>query len=47
MFEKKSVFIVNCGVGVPGIAVRKWTKCDKVVMSDFHAEVVQNAKRNC
>lgn len=46
-FVNQDVFVLNGRTGICGIALRKWTKCKSVVITDFKDEVVGNIKNNC
>ncbi len=47
MFNDKDVLELGSGVGIGGIAVKKWTKCKSITMTDYHPSVVENVVRNC
>lgn len=38
---------MGSGVGIGGITLRKWTQCNHIVMSDYHASIVENMRKNC
>lgn len=46
-FRGKDVVVLKAGVGVAGIALKKWTDCKEVVMCDTRDEVVNNMSKNC
>ena len=37
----------KAGVGLAGIALRKWTAAKDITMIDFKSEVVKNMNKNC
>ena len=46
-FKDQEVLELGSGVGIGGLAAKKWTQCKKVVMTDYHEGVVDNMKKNC
>jgi predicted nicotinamide N-methyase len=46
-FKNKDVLIFKSGVGIAGIALRKWTDAKDVTMCDFRDEVLTNMVKNC
>ena len=46
-FAGKSVLEVASGVGLAGIAVRKWSSATSITLSDLSNEVVSNIRNNC
>ncbi len=47
MFKNRKVLDLNAGVGIAGIAVYQWTKCEAVAMTETRDEVIRNINRNC
>lgn len=45
-FDGKSILELGTGVGIGGIAALKYTKCTKMVLSDYNEGVLQNAYKN-
>ena len=46
-FKDKEVLVFKAGVGLAGIALRKWTDAKEVTLCDFRDEVVRNMVKNC
>lgn len=47
IFQDKDVLELGSGVGIGGIALRKWTQANHIVMSDYHEAIISNMCKNC
>lgn len=41
------MLVFKAGIGLAGIALRKWTDAKEVTLCDFRDEVIRNMVKNC
>ena len=46
-FKDKDVLELGSGVGIGGLAARKWTQCKNLIMTDYHPAILDNIAKNC
>lgn len=46
LFKNKRVLELGAGVGIAGMAAKKWTECSSIEMTDYEPQVLESIKRN-